>query len=162
MNSKKELNYWVDIVSFIPFFLMSASGIVMINFHSGAVKIDETVLNITGHNWYLIHKILIVTSTLLAIIHLSLHPQWLKNVLKGKIFPKSFTLKMSFWLLVIYLLNAGLSFSSWLFVENKMTDAILHGLHSKTGLLLIVIFIIHFIQHFKWIINTSKTIVSKK
>ena len=162
MNRETKLNYWIDIVSLIPFILMSASGLIMLNFHSKSVTIDETVLNITGHNWYLIHKILIITSTLLTVIHLSLHPEWLKNVLKGKMFSKSFTLKMSFWLLVVYLLNASLSFASWLFVEDKIVDAVLHGLHSKTGIVLIIIFIIHIIQHLKWIINTTKSIISNK
>lgn len=162
MNYKTEYNYWVDIISFILFFLMSLSGIIMLNFHSQSVKIDETVFSITGYNWYLIHKTLIVTSTILAIIHLSLHPQWLKNILKGKMFPKNFILKMSFWFLVVYLLNACLSFTSWLIVEDKMIDTVLHGLHSKAGLLLIIIFLIHFIQHFKWIVNTTKSIIHNK
>lgn len=105
---------------------------------------------------------MILFSTLLAIIHLILHPEWLKNVLKGKIFPKSFTLKMSFWLLIVYLLNACLSFTAWLFVENKMIDMVLHGLHSKTGLLLIIIFVIHFIHHFKWLLNTTKSLLQNQ
>jgi hypothetical protein len=138
---------------------MSASGIIMVMFHSGSVKIEQSVFGVTGYNWYIIHKILILTSTVLAIVHLSLHPQWMKNVVKGNMFPKSFTLKMSFWLLVIFLLNAVLSLSSWLIVDNSTVDTVLHGLHSKTGLVLIVIFSFHLVQHFKSLLTTCKVMI---
>ena len=139
---------------------MSASGIVMLMFHTGSIKIEQYFLRILDYDWYTIHKILILSSTALAIIHLSLHPKWLKNVTKGKILPKSFTLKMSFWLFVVFFINALISLTSWLLVDNSSIDAVFHGIHSKTGLLLIVIFIFHLFQHFKWLMNTTKSITN--
>ena len=158
MNKRTKTNFWVDIISLIFFTLMTMSGIIMLLFHTGSVEIDQYVLGIIGYNWYTIHKVLIVSSTALAIVHLILHPQWLKNVAKGKMLPKSFTLKMSFWLFIVFFLNAILSLSSWLLVDNSSTDQVMHGLHSKTGLLLIVVYIFHLVQHFKWLLNTSKLI----
>jgi len=159
MNNKSKHKFWVDIASLLPFLLMSGTGIIMLFFHSGSVQTEQSVIGITGYNWYFIHKVLVLTSTAFAILHISLQPQWLKNVAKGNMFPKSFTLKMSFWLLVIFLLNAVLSLSSWLIVDNSTVDAVLHGLHSKTGLLLIIIFIFHLVQHFKWLRSTCKSII---
>jgi len=153
---KNKLTYITNISLLCFFVAISFTGLVMLNFHSGASKIHETVLTLTGKNWHLLHKILISVFALLAVTHIILHPQWIKNTFVLRTFPKSFTLKVTLLLFVIYLINAAIAFPAWLFIKDKNIDSILHGIHSKTGLLLIVFFILHLIQHFKWLFTKSK------
>ena len=100
-NSKAIRNYWVDIISFLPFLLLLFSCIIMLMYHAEKPYYEET-LGLNGDTWLLIHKISTLIATPLIILHLILHSDWLKKLftlkLKNKYKRKNITLLVSFTL----------------------------------------------------------------
>lgn len=135
--SKATRNYYVDIISLIPFLLMIGTGIIMLIYHTGKPYCTET-LSINGNTWLIIHKFFSVLSFILVAIHLIIHIDWLKNLFLKKLSNKYKSINIT--LLIVFLLTTLTALSSWLIVSNTEVSEELRGAHNKLGLLLIIFF----------------------
>lgn len=149
-------NYYVDIISLLPFLLLLFTGVILLIYHKGKPYQAET-LSISGYSWLIVHKIVSVASFFMVAIHLTLHLNWLKKLftrkLKNKHKGKNITLFILFFLTVLP------SALSWLIINDTELAKGLRGIHNKLGILLIILFVIHFINYFNWIITMTKRIM---
>ena len=99
--SKSRLNYYVDIVIFLPFLLLIITGVIMLAYHGGKPYI-ETVLNKDGNFWINAHIVFAVVSIVVIAVHLILHLSWFKKLFSGKLKNK-FRIK-NLILVIIFLL----------------------------------------------------------
>ena len=151
--TKARLNFYIDIVSLLPFFLLLITGLILLMYHSGR-PYTETILQFEQSNWLNFHKILSIVSSTLIIIHLVAHTKWLKQLFTAKLKGKKNISNLL--LLITFVLTALLAFIPWFFIKNANVSAELLGIHNKVGLLLLLFFIIHLSNYYKWIIKMIK------
>lgn len=157
--SKATRNYYVDIISLIPFLLMIGTGIIMLIYHTGKAYCTKT-LSIDGNTWLIIHEFFSVLSFILVVIHLIIHIDWLKNIFLKKSSNKYKGINIT--LLIVFSLTALTALSSWLIVSNTEVSEGLRGAHNKLGLLLIIFFSIHITNYFKWLVKMTNQVFGKK
>ena len=158
-TTKATRNYLVDMIAFLPFLLLLVTGIIMLMYHAGKPYSEET-MGLTGNVWLITHKILTVIALPLIMVHLFFHYEWLKKLF-------TFTLKnkhkgLNITLFVLFILCVLTSLLSWLVFNDSNIGKAMKGIHNKFGILLIIFFVIHISNYFKWIVNMTKIILKKK
>jgi|GEM_PF-4760156 len=168
MNQKKTTNYFIDLTIMILSVLISISGLALIAYHGHRDNPDFLFMNFNKVEWLLIHKIVSVAVAIGIIIHIMMHSGWLKNSLKGMAFLKSeYKNKSLFYLFALFFVSAVTGFVPWIFAGflpdggREFRHAIME-FHDKVSLILIILFLIHFIKKIKWFFNTTCELVSKK
>jgi len=129
-----------------------------LRYHSGT---DHEVLSLhlNGLQWTKIHRITALVAIPLIAIHLLMHPHWMKQLFR-------FSLKgrhsgMNLTLFILFIMCALTALLPWLILEEtKLTEA-LREVHTKLGLLLIIFFVVHISNYFKWLINMTKKSFNK-
>ena len=157
-SSKAKTRYYIYAIALLPMLLLLGSGIVMLNYHTGA-PVESTVLGFDGHAWMLFHRVVAVISSVLILLHLSIKTDWLKRLftfnIKGKF-------KVSNILIfVFFLLSFLTAFLSWLVFPDTNVAQLLRGIHNKLGLVLIVLFLLHLFNYYRHLIELTKKILLK-
>lgn len=157
--SKATRNYYVDIVSLLPFVFMLFTGIVMLAYHAGK-PIEELTFNKDGGFWLNAHIVSALVSMVATGVHLYQHFGWFKKLFSGK-------QKNKYWVrnLILVLSFLAVTLTSvlpWLVLEESKTASVMLGLHNKLGLLLIVFFVVHLLSYFKWLVNMTKRVFGNK
>lgn len=161
---KSTTFFYVNTIIFFPFILLALSGLlIQFNYHLGDMADTAVVLGLNRYEWLLLHKITAVISIIGLSVHLFLHMSWLKTVFFKKLFKKSSrTIKITSWLLILAVATALTGIISWL-----LAPAMTHTRHSaieihdKLGILLIILFVLHIINHLKWITYTFSDILGR-
>ena len=114
------------------------------------------VLGLNRYGWLLLHKITAVISIIGLSAHLFLHVGWLKAVLLKKLYKKSRrNTKITLWLLISAVATALTGIISWLLAPAMVyaRHSIIE-IHDKIGIILIIIFVLHIVNHWKWLTCT--------
>ncbi len=164
-TKKSTIFFYVDTIILSPFILLAISGLlIQINYHAGEMTDTAVVLGLNRYEWLLIHKITAVISIIGLSIHLFLHMSWLKTVfLKNSYKKPNRNTKITLWLLILAIATALTGIISWLLAP-AMTHArhIAIDIHDKIGIILIIIFVLHIINHWKWITYTFSDIRKRR
>ncbi len=157
--SKASQNYFINLISFLPFLFLLVSGLIVLRYHSGT-DYEQLSLGINGHLWLKVHRITALVVVPLIVVHLWMHKHWLKSLVtlktKGKFGGTNMTL---FFLFLFCLLTALLA---WLVFEDTKLGEALREVHSKLGLLLIVFFVAHISNYYKWLLNMTRKKFGKR
>jgi ferredoxin len=164
IKEKNNANYWINISSLLPFILLMSSGIILqANYHFARKPDYYEVFSLNRSDWLLLHIIFALISTPIIIIHLALHFKWIKNLFKNKFSSKGNKIvRTSKILLVLYFFTVITGLVPWIFIEDPHGKRMLIELHDKITLGIIIYFILHFIQHFKWLVKNTKNIFKGK
>ena len=81
--SKASRNYYLNIVTLLPFIFLLASGILVLRYHGGMDYNNET-LGFNGHQWLETHQISALVVIPLILTHLWMHAYWIGNLLRLK------------------------------------------------------------------------------
>lgn len=86
-------------------------------------------------------------------IHLFLHTGWIKILLKKKIFGSAKTTKITVLLLIAFFAASLTGIFCWLTLPAymRLEKFEIIEIHEKIGIILTVLFIFHFINHWRWI-----------
>jgi hypothetical protein len=112
-----------------------------------------------------LHKLLSVLGSVGMGLHVILHLDWFKAVIKKRLFLKrSFKKKTSFYLLIVYSISGVLGFVSWLFNNSVVgyhatLQHTLVEIHDKISLVLIILFCVHLIKSSRWLMNTTQELM---
>lgn len=158
ISKKAKRNYYVDIISILPFVLLIITGFIMLYYHAGE-PFETLVFGLNGDSWLLVHQIISVPTFVIISIHLILHFQWLKKLFTGKLKDKHKIENVL--LLVFFLLAAISSLLSWLIIDDEAIQGGLRGMHNKFGMLMMVFFILHFVNYFAWLKKMTLKIFPK-
>lgn len=153
MQNKASVNYFINVISLLPFQLLLISGFFMLLYHTGKPYPSETI-GMDGFTWMEIHKVLSIISVALILIHLIMHLNWF-----NKLFSKNSKLKyksLIVILLIVFILTIGTAVTSWLFVHDIETVKGLRGIHNKLGMLLLVLFSFHLAHYMRWMVKMTK------
>lgn len=148
LKSNANRNYVVELLAFIPFVLMIASGLFMLVYHIS----ENEKLFIFGMNkssWLLFHKIASSLSLSMVIWHLIQHVYWIKNLFTFKLHSKFKRLNTA--LFIVFTLAVLTAYCSWLVLPETIINDGLKGIHSKLGFLTIILFIFHIRNYFSWL-----------
>lgn len=151
--SKSRRNYYVDIVTLLPFLMILFTGVIMLMYHAGK-PYTETIFSKDRAFWLNVHILFAVITFVMVSIHLSLHLNWFKKLFSGK-------QKNKYWIknLILVILFFCVTLTAvfpWLILKESNLSSLMLGLHNKIGLLLIVFFVIHLQSYFKWLFNMTK------
>ncbi len=152
-NTKAARNYYVDIVSFVPFLLSILSGIVMLIYHISGNS-DYKIIGFGREKWLLAHQILSLIALPFIFLHLSLHSFWLKKLFSLQL--KSNHKGKNITLFIVFILCVTTSLLSWLVFKDSVIGNLLRGLHNKLGVIMTLFFILHISAYSKWLINMSR------
>jgi len=84
--NKIKINYLVDVVAFISFFVTAITGILIFVFlppAEGKGVVHSTLFGYGRHDWGAIHDWAGMIMTLAAIIHIVLHWGWITSMTKS-------------------------------------------------------------------------------
>lgn len=154
VNISKKTLFYVNSITFLPFILLAFSGLlIQINYHAGHLTDTAVVLGLNRYGWLLLHKITAVISIIGLSAHLFLHVGWLKAVLLKKLYKKSRrNTKITLWLLISAVATALTGIISWLLAPAMVyaRHSIIE-IHDKIGIILIILFVLHIVNHWKWL-----------
>jgi hypothetical protein len=159
LNSNANRNYLVELLAFIPFIAMIASGILMLIYH---ISENEKLLlfGINKSSWLLFHKITSCIALSMVIWHLIQHAYWIKNLITLQL--KSKFKRINTTLFIVFTLAVLTAMCSWLvFSETTISDG-LRGIHSKLGFLTIILFFFHIKNYFSWLKKMSLKFINFK
>lgn len=164
MTIRKTLTIFIlDIIILILFILLAINGLLMQKiYHLDHNAPTFAFLWFDKNGWLFMHKIISVLLSIGIFFHLIRHIKWLKDIFKNKrLFQRSYKKKLLIILCLVFSISAISGFISWFFNNqiigyNAEIRHILIEIHDKLTLLLIILFLIHFIKKIKWFINTSK------
>ncbi|MCP4540015.1 MAG: DUF4405 domain-containing protein [Chloroflexi bacterium] len=163
---KKVVNYYVDVAILIIFVALAYTGMLLqIVYHMKEHSSDFLVMSLNRSNWLVIHKILSIASSLGIGLHIILHLDWFKAVIKKRLFMKrSFKKKISFYLLIVYSISTVVSFVSWFFNNSLMgyNPTLRHTLveiHDSISIVLVMMFCGHLIKSSRWLLNTTRNVI---
>lgn len=163
-NTEKKLtkasrNYLLNLFTFLPFVFLLASGLIVLRYHSGT-DYRELTFGLNGEVWLQIHRITELFIIPLIIIHLWMHKRWVIRLVtmktKGKFSGNTVTLFFIFFACAIT------AWLAWLVLGDSKLGEALRDVHSKLGLLLIVFFVIHLSNHWKWLKTMTRKVFGKK
>ncbi|HKM45782.1 MAG TPA: hypothetical protein VJY12_10030 [Dysgonamonadaceae bacterium] len=154
---KSRKNYYVDIAALVPFLMLLFTGIIMLMYHTGTSKL-ENILSRDGHFWLNTHIAFAIISSMIILVHLSLHLNWFRKLFSAK--------RNKYWfrnlmLVILFFVTAFTSFIPLLILEESTASSMILGIHNKFGLLLIAFFIIHLLSYSKWLISTTQKVFIK-
>jgi hypothetical protein len=161
---KSTIFFYVNAIIFLPFVLLALSGLlIQINYHAGHMADTAVVLGLNRYAWLLLHKITAVISIIGLSIHIFLHMGWLKAVFFKKLYKKpNWNTRITMWLLILTVATALTGIIPWLLAPAKAHAR--HSfidIHDKIGIILIILFVLHIINHWKWITYTFSDILKR-
>jgi thiosulfate reductase cytochrome b subunit len=159
--SKAFRNYYLNLVTIVPFLLLILSGLVILRYHGGEAYETETI-GISGHNWLKTHQILALIVVPLIIIHLWLHSYWIVRLFSFKQKSKAKNNDMTIALFAVFILTVLTALLSWLVFDGKPIADLLREVHNKLGFALIFFFVIHLVNYFKWLVNMTKKLLGRQ
>ena len=166
---RRTINYLVDVVILFLFMILAWTGILLqIVYHVDGQSSDAFVIGLNRSGWLIMHKIFSILGTLGIGVHVILHLDWFKAVMKRKLFLKhAFKKKTAFYLLLIYSISGVFGFVSWVF-NNQVTgyhatlQQILVEIHDKISLVLIIVCCVHMMMSSRWLWITTQAIMFSK
>ena len=159
--SKASRNYYLNVITILPFLILILSGLIILRYHGGE-SYEVATIGISGHIWLTIHRILALIVIPLIILHIWLHGYWIKKLFSLKQKNKGKNNDMNIALFVAFLLTMLTALLSWLIFEEKPIADLLRELHNKLGFALIFFFIVHLVNYFRWLMNMSQKIFGNK
>jgi thiosulfate reductase cytochrome b subunit len=158
--SKSSRNYYLNLITIIPFLLLLISGIVVLRYHTGEAY-ETITLGLNGQKWLTVHRIFALIVIPLIVVHLWLHGYWVKRLFSYKQKSKGKNNDMNIALFVVFILTALTALISWIVFSGKPAADLLREVHNKLGFALIFFFIIHLANYFKWLVNKTKKLLKK-
>lgn len=152
--NKTKLNYFIDLIFFIQFLLVGYSGLVMyLNQHAA------------GQILRLIHDKIGILMLVFFVIHIAFHWKWIVSTTKSFFSKREITgrRKLNYLVDLIFFVQFVLVGYSGLvmYINHHGAGFILHLIHDKIGILMLVFFIIHISLHWKWIVFTTKNLLRR-
>lgn len=139
-QSKANQNYLIELFAFLPFLIMSISGLVMLKFHANE-NVFLLVLGISKSSWLLFHKTSSTVALVMVVWHLIQHAEWIKKLFTLKL--KNKYKRLNTALFIVFTLTVFTAILSWiLFLESSVEEG-LRGIHSKLGFISIILFFFH-------------------
>jgi len=158
--SKASRNYFLNLITILPFLLLILSGLVILRYHGGEAY-ETKSFGIDGNIWITTHRILALVVIPLIITHLWLHAYWIKKLFSLKQKNRGKNNDMNIALFVVFILTALTALVSWIVFSGKPAADLLREVHNKLGFALIFFFVIHLANHFKWLVNMTKKLLKK-
>ena len=156
--SKATRNYIFNLITFLPFVFLLFTGIITLRYHSG-FDYNLLTIGLNGDQWLKIHQVTAFVVIPLIVIHLLMHIHWLKQLFTFKMKGKNSGMNLT--LLIVFLMCALTAFLAWFVFEGTKLAEALREVHTKLGLLLIIFFVIHLSNYFKWLVNMTKKMWKK-
>ncbi len=158
-DSQANRNYLVELLAFIPFTAMIASGLLMLVYH---IRENESLswLGLNKSNWLLIHKIASCLALSMVIWHLKQHTYWIKNLVTLKL--KSKFKNVNTALFILFALTVITALFSWLVFPETLISNGLKGIHSKVGFATIILFFFHIKNYFFWLKKMTLKFITYK
>lgn len=148
IQSRGKTRFYIYTIAFLPFILLLSSGVIMLNYHTGAPK-EALIIAQDGYFWLAFHKTVSMVCTPFILLHLIVKTNWVKTFflfkLKGKFKTSNIVLFLAYFICLFTAIGSWLIFS-----DDEITSS-LRGVHNKIGILLIVVFCIH-IWNYRWVI----------
>lgn len=156
---KKDINKLViNLGLFISGIATLFSGmLIQIEFHMGNhgnIAINDIVFGLDYLCWSAIHKISIVTLSLLMIYHLCHHWKWYKVVITRRLIKKN---QQVLILSLLFVLVAITGVTPWfidLLQGDELQRKVFIEIHDKLALILSVYLILHVVKRLKWFFTT--------
>ena len=144
--------HWTSLLSLVPVVVLAFSGLLMqLVYHMGRHPLSYLFWGLDKTEWSWVHKICATICLLLIAYHLYLHWNWLKTAVSKRRSNSGKRMKRnSLWLSIIFLLAAISSAISWLIIIDRHLARHVIEIHDKLGILLAILIIVHFIQHYTW------------
>ncbi len=156
--SKATRNYYLNLLSLAPILLLIVSGLVVLRYHGGTgYEIRTMVLD--GHTWLLFHKIMATMVIPLIGMHLWFHRYWIKRIFTSKTKGKNHD--MNLVLFAVFMLCVLTALISWLLFNGKPEADLLREVHNKFGFAFIFFFIVHLLNHSKWLLTMTRKLFIK-
>lgn len=152
IRSKASRNYIFNLITFFPFVFLLFTGIIVLRYHSG-FDYEFNTIGLNGHQWLKVHQVTALIVIPLIVTHLLMHMHWLKQLLTFKMKGKNSGMNLT--LLIIFLMCALTALLAWFVFDGTKLAEALREVHTKLGLLLIIFFLIHLSNYFKWIKNMT-------
>jgi len=149
----------VDIMNFISISLSAFIGLlIQANYHLGHKADDFLVYGFDRGFWNNAHIIVTGVFVIGFVYHTILNFQAIKAMFKFRKKPLPKCYGISRILVLVMVISALSGILSFIFNIVGQYHIRLHFLeiHDKLGILLALIFIIHFIQHFKWMVKAIR------
>lgn len=153
-SNKSNINFYTGLLIFFPFIFLAFSGLLIeINYHAGGLLDEATVLGVNRNGWLYLHKIASVISLLGITIHIFLHAGWIKMLFKRKTLRSANkNAKVTVWLLIVFITASLIGIISWLILPEHAHHGAIE-IHDKMGIILTILFIFHFVNHWRWIVR---------
>lgn len=149
--------YLAVLVAFFPFMMLLMSGAVVLLYHVGAVA-DVLVLGVNKDTWMFSHRLIALINIPIISWHLTLHYDWFVRLFTRTLNNKHKNLNTALFIVFVLCIISGVL--PWLVFETSSIGEVLRGLHSKLGLVLIIVFIFHLRNYLPWIIRMTKKFFS--
>lgn len=151
-SNKSDINFYTELFTFFPFIFLAFSGLlIQINYHVGDLLDEATVLGVNRNGWLYLHKIASLISLLGITIHVFLHTGWIKMLFKRKTLRSANkNTKITVWLLIAFITTSLTGIISWLILPAHARLGAIE-IHDKIGIILTVLFIIHLVNHWRWL-----------
>lgn len=154
--NKSDINFYTGLFIFFPFIFLAFSGLLIaIYYHAGGYLEQATVLGVNRSGWLYFHKLTAVISLLGITVHLFLHTGWIKMLLKKKILGSTKSTKITVLLFIALFAVSLTGIFCWLFLPAHvhLEKYKIIEIHEKIGIILTVLFIFHFINHWRWMVR---------
>lgn len=154
-SNKSTVNFYTELFSFPPFIFLAFSGLLIaICYHAGDLLDEATVIGVNRSGWLCLHKIASVIALLGITIHVYLHTGWIKMLFKKKTLRRANkTTKITVLLLIAFIAASLTGITCWLILPAhvRLDTFEIIEIHEKIGIVLTVLFIFHFVNHWRWI-----------
>lgn len=128
--------------------------LIAIYYHAGDLLDKATVLRVNSSGWLYLHKLTAVISLLGITIHVLLHTSWIKMLFKKKTLRSANkTTKITVSLLIAFIATSLTGIICWLTLPAhvRLEAFEIAEIYEKIGIILTVLFIFHFVNHWRWI-----------
>lgn len=144
---------YVNAIILLPFIILAFSGLlIQHSYHLEHMADTTVVLGMNRYGWLLLHKITAVISVAGVSVHVFLHINWLKAVFLKKLYKNpNRKIKITLWLLILSVFTALTGLYPWLLAPTAHIRHDFIEIHDKTGIILSILFIMHIVNHWKWI-----------
>lgn len=160
-NSSKEklkMAFIVNIGLLIFGLAMSVSGfLIQFRYHMG----HNSVLEIGYFNWTNIHKISIISISILMIYHFFMHWKWYKTIIIKRLSVKN---RLQIILSLVFILVAITGYIPWIINlsgGSEIARKFFIEIHDKITILLFGLLTLHLTNRLKWYIYTLDKLINK-
>ena len=161
LNSTKTV---INTFNFFSFLLLSIIGIlIQLNYHLAKIPDDSMVLGFDRANWNELHSYCSVLFVIGILYHIYLNFPSVKLLFKRNRNSLSFKFKISGILTIVAFISALTGLISYIFCSlgNNNLRFEFMEIHDKLGILISVLFLLHFIQHFRRLAKSIRNFFPK-